>query len=375
MRRSPIVIGLAKRSIASLAVIGAHCDDIAIGAGATLSQLTEQHPDVVVHALVLTGGGTEREVEEKDAFAALCGAAEVRLTVHDLPDGRLPQHWGEVKQRLADFRASCDPDLVLAPQRGNCHQDHRLLAELVPTEFRDHLVLGYEILKWESVLPNPTVYRPIEQATAMRRVQLLHECYPSQISRDWFDLETFFGSDGYLGCLLLGLIIRAWYNHPDLLAPQLTADGHDVVGLDTGYLRLRGVQCRSRYSLLTWCKAAPLPRAVQAWHRSLYSFYTPYHLCHFRGADYRGPRCSYRRRHGAGIAYPPRGGRHHWPRSTSKLARSSTGSAAITTTGRRRRPILLARSGCCRSVLPRDAYSSVTSPRTSACRRGGWWTN
>jgi LmbE family N-acetylglucosaminyl deacetylase len=146
---------------------------------------------MVVHALVLTGGGTEREVEEKKAFAALCGPAEVRLTVADIPDGRLPEHWGEVKQRLADFRQSCDPDVVFGPHRGDRHQDHRLLAEMIPTEFRSHLTLGYEIVKWESDLPDPTVYQPIPTATAMRKVRLLHECYASQAGRHWFDEEAF----------------------------------------------------------------------------------------------------------------------------------------------------------------------------------------
>jgi LmbE family N-acetylglucosaminyl deacetylase len=201
------MIGLSVGSITSVALIGAHCDDIAIGAGATLVQMTAHHPGVVVHALVLTGGGSEREVEEKNAVAALCGAAEVRSTVADLPDGRLPEHWGEVKQRLAEFRRSCEPDVVFGPQRGDSHQDHRLLAELIPTEFRDHLILGYEILKWESDLPNPSVYQPIRPATAERKARLIYQCYRSQIGRDWFDHEA-------------------------------------VLGL----MRLRGVQCHNRYA-------------------------------------------------------------------------------------------------------------------------------
>jgi LmbE family N-acetylglucosaminyl deacetylase len=187
------MIGLTPGRIANVAVIGAHCDDIAIGAGATLLRLTEQNPDVIVHALVLTGGGTEREVEEKDAFVAFCRNAEVRLTVHDLPDGRLPAHWSHVKGRLAEFRRTCDPDVVFAPQREDRHQDHRLLAELVPTEFRNQLILGYEIAKWESDLPTPNTYVPIDRPTAMRKAELLHECYRSQTERDWFDHETFMG--------------------------------------------------------------------------------------------------------------------------------------------------------------------------------------
>ena len=187
------MIALSAHSIEHIAVIGAHCDDIAIGSGATLQQLTRQHPDVVVHALVLTGSGTQREIEEKNAFAAMCGTAEVRLTVADLPDGRLPQHWGEVKGRLAQFRSTCEPELVLGPQRDDSHQDHRLLAELIPTEFRDHFTLGYEVLKWESDLPRVTVYSPISSEAAEAKVRLLHECYESQRRRDWFDGETFLG--------------------------------------------------------------------------------------------------------------------------------------------------------------------------------------
>jgi LmbE family N-acetylglucosaminyl deacetylase len=179
--------------ITSVAVVGAHCDDIAVGAGATLMEIVRLHPTVIVHALVLTGGGTEREVEEKDAFAAMCGLAEVRLTVADLPGGRLSNHRVEVRKRLAEFRASCEPDVVFAPYPVNYHQDHRVVAELTPTEFRDHLVLGYEILKLGADLPSPSVYLPIPAATAWRKTAVLHSCYPSQRTHDWFDDDAFLG--------------------------------------------------------------------------------------------------------------------------------------------------------------------------------------
>lgn len=184
---------LLPHTISSLAVVGAHCDDIAIGAGATLLQLTRHNPDLVIHALVLTGSGTEREVEEKNAFAAMCGDAEVRLTVAGLPDGRLPLHWGEVKTQVADFRRTCEPDLVIGPQRQDAHQDHRLLAEVMPTEFRGHLYWGYEILKWESDLPTPNVFHPVPTDIAEEKQRLLHTSYPSQTGKPWFDAEAFLG--------------------------------------------------------------------------------------------------------------------------------------------------------------------------------------
>ena len=130
-----------------IVALGAHCDDIAIGAGGTLLTLCAGRPGLQIDALVLSGGGTEREDEEHAALTAFCPGADLRLTVLKLPDGRLPAHWEQAKEALELLRARTDPDLILGPHPGDAHQDHRGLAELVPTAFRDHLTLGYEIVK------------------------------------------------------------------------------------------------------------------------------------------------------------------------------------------------------------------------------------
>lgn len=187
------MISLHAGDLAEIAVLGAHCDDIAIGMGGTLLTLARSRPGLRVHALVLSGGGTEREAEERAALEAFCPGATVALTVLDLPDGRAPHHWDRIKQALADFRRTCEPDVVFATQRNDAHQDHRLLAELVPTEFRDHLTLGYEILKWETDTPTPNVFHPLGTQIAEEKVKLLHEHYPSQVGRDWFDDLSFLG--------------------------------------------------------------------------------------------------------------------------------------------------------------------------------------
>lgn len=176
-----------------IALLGAHCDDIAIGAGATLLTLARRRPGLRVRALVLSGGATPRAEEERAALESFCPGADLELTVLDVPDGRAPAHWDRVKDALAAFRRGCAPDLVFAPQRGDAHQDHRMLAELVPTEFRDHLVLGYEILKWETDTPRPAVLHPVAPEVAREKAALLARCYPSQATRDWFDDESFLG--------------------------------------------------------------------------------------------------------------------------------------------------------------------------------------
>ncbi|WP_043630985.1 PIG-L deacetylase family protein [Nonomuraea candida] len=187
------MIGLRPDGPGSVVALGAHCDDLAIGAGGTLLTLCSGRPGLRIDALVLSGGGTEREEEERAALAAFCPGADLRVTVLKLPDGRLPAHWQEAKEALEELRAATEPGLILAPHRGDAHQDHRGLAELVPTAFRDHLTLGYEIVKWDGDLGRPSVYQPLRPEVAQEKVALLQRHYPSQRHRPWYDREAFLG--------------------------------------------------------------------------------------------------------------------------------------------------------------------------------------
>jgi LmbE family N-acetylglucosaminyl deacetylase len=177
----------------AVAALGAHSDDIAIGAGATLLFMCSANPGLQVDVLVLSGGGTEREDEEHAALTALCPGADLWITVLKLPDGRLPAHWDEAKAAVEDLREQTSPDVVFAPNRFDAHQDHRGLAELVPTAFRDHVVLGYEIVKWDGDLGHPAAYQPLDAALTEAKVELLYERYPSQVHRPWYDREAFLG--------------------------------------------------------------------------------------------------------------------------------------------------------------------------------------
>jgi LmbE family N-acetylglucosaminyl deacetylase len=201
------VLRLLPQRCDELLLLGAHCDDIAIGAGGTLLELCRSHAGLRVVAAVLSGRGSVREEEERVALEAFCPKAQLEVVVLDIPDGRLPTHWERAKRTLEELRQKCDPDLVLAPPLHDAHQDHRGLSRLVPTAFRDHLVLGYEILKWESDLAQPSVFLPLPKAVIDQKIELLREYYCSQRDRPWFDDEAF-----------------------------------------RGLARMRGVQCHSRYA-------------------------------------------------------------------------------------------------------------------------------
>jgi LmbE family N-acetylglucosaminyl deacetylase len=176
----------------SLLVIGAHPDDIEIGAGGTLLTLAESRPGLQVRYVVLTGTA-DRHLEARHAAGAFLPAADVTIELHDLPEGRLPAAWGQVKEILEGVARSCSPDIVLAPGRDDAHQDHRTISEIVLTVFRDQLFLAYEIPKWDGDLGRPSMYFPLSAAVAQRKVELLHKVFPSQRVRDWWDDEVFLG--------------------------------------------------------------------------------------------------------------------------------------------------------------------------------------
>lgn len=176
----------------SVLAIGAHPDDIEIGGGGTLLALSESQPGLSVHYVVLTGTA-ERQLEARQAARAFLPGTEPAIRLYDLPEGRLPAAWSLVKDALEDVAESCSPDLVLAPSARDRHQDHRTIGQIVPTVFRDHLYLGYEIPKWDGDLGRPSVYIPLSASEAQRKLELLDKCFPSQQRRDWWDEQVFLG--------------------------------------------------------------------------------------------------------------------------------------------------------------------------------------
>lgn len=182
----------ASAGILSVLAVGAHPDDIEIGSGGTLLNLAAAQPDLQLRYVVLTGAA-HRQLESRTAAHAFVPGADVTIDLLDLPEGRLPSAWAEVKDALERVRQSCSPDLILAPSAADAHQDHRTIGEIIPTVFRDHLCLSYEVPKWDGDIARPAVYIPMSAGVARRKVELLHKCFPSQHGRDWWDDEVFLG--------------------------------------------------------------------------------------------------------------------------------------------------------------------------------------
>lgn len=175
----------------SVVAVGAHPDDVEIGAGGTLLALGAR-PGTSVHVVVLTGT-PERAGEARTAAALFAPGSTVDTL--DLPDGRLPGWWTSVKDALEEVAARVPAGLVLAPTIADAHQDHRTVAEIVPTVWRTATVLGYEIPKSGGDLGagRPAAHVVLDDDAMTRKCALLHSAFPSQVHRPWFDDEVFRG--------------------------------------------------------------------------------------------------------------------------------------------------------------------------------------
>jgi LmbE family N-acetylglucosaminyl deacetylase len=215
----PFRLDAAPGATLSILAVGAHPDDIEIGAGGTLLSLAAGYPGLRVRYVVLTGTA-ERQLEARSAASAFLPGCDVTVDLHNLAEGRLPAAWAAVKDVLEGVAESCAPDIVLASSADDLHQDHRTIAEIIPTVFRDQVYLAYEIPKWDGDLGRPSVYVPLSADTAKRKTELLHKCYPSQRGRDWWDDEVFLGL-----ARLRGMECRAPYAEAFRCAKSLLVPG------------------------------------------------------------------------------------------------------------------------------------------------------
>ena len=177
----------------SILCLGAHSDDIEIGAGATLLSLMARGVRLDVLWCVLSGVG-EREREARNSAADfLSEAASAKVEVMSFRDGFFPEQGESIKSWFETLNARVRPDLILTHRRDDAHQDHRTVCRLTWNTFRDHFILEYEIPKWDGDLGQPNVYLPISESVLRRKIDLLDAHFGSQRSKQWFDAETFRG--------------------------------------------------------------------------------------------------------------------------------------------------------------------------------------
>jgi LmbE family N-acetylglucosaminyl deacetylase len=173
--------------------LGAHSDDIEIGCGGTVLRIIAEHPASAVHWVVFSATGPRETEARASAESFLAGAGAKTIVTKAFRESYFPAAWSEIKDYFEETRRTFEPDLVLTHHSKDLHQDHRVVGELTWNTFRNHLVLEYEVPKYEGDLGTPNLFVPLSRAHADQKVELLLRHFPSQAARTWFRPDTFHG--------------------------------------------------------------------------------------------------------------------------------------------------------------------------------------
>ncbi len=170
--------------------LGAHSDDIEIGCGGTLFTILEANRQVEVHWVVFGAHGQRAEEARRAAAAVLDLAAQSEVEILEFRDSFFPYEGAAIKEHFEDIKARFDPDLVLTHRGEDRHQDHRVISDLTWNTFRDHLILEYEIPKYDGDLGQPNVFITVSPEQVDQKVRTVLEVFSSQTSKEWFDADA-----------------------------------------------------------------------------------------------------------------------------------------------------------------------------------------
>jgi LmbE family N-acetylglucosaminyl deacetylase len=178
-------------SVSEILCLGSHCDDIEIGCGGTILRLLEEQPQTVVHWVVFASTPGRAREAQASAAAFLQKAYRKQIVIKEFRDGFLPYVGEEVKDCFEELKQQVSPDIIFTHYRQDLHQDHRAVSEFTWNTWRDHLILEYEIPKYDGDFGSPNFFVELDESFCRRKSQYLLEHFPSQHNKHWFSEETF----------------------------------------------------------------------------------------------------------------------------------------------------------------------------------------
>ncbi|MBR8837223.1 MAG: PIG-L family deacetylase [Stigonema ocellatum SAG 48.90 = DSM 106950] len=171
--------------------LGAHCDDIEIGCGGTLLKLIENYKNVILYWVVFSSNEQRLQEATESANLLLKEVQAKKIIIKNFRDGFLPFHGIEVKECFEQLKQEFAPDIIFTHYREDRHQDHRLISDLTWNTFRNHLILEYEIPKYDGDLGIPNFFVHLDEALCRRKIQYILDAFQTQNNKQWFTEETF----------------------------------------------------------------------------------------------------------------------------------------------------------------------------------------
>jgi LmbE family N-acetylglucosaminyl deacetylase len=170
--------------------LGAHCDDIEIGCGGTLLHLKAAHAQIKFYWVVFSASGS-RSQEAAKAAGLFTAGSEKQIILKDFRDSFLPYSGGQIKEFFEELKTAVNPDLIFTHWGNDAHQDHRLISDLTWNTYRNHLILEYEIPKYDGDLGRPNLFVPLEPDKYQEKIRCIMEAFQSQHGKHWFQQDTF----------------------------------------------------------------------------------------------------------------------------------------------------------------------------------------
>jgi len=171
--------------------LGAHCDDIEIGCGGTLLQLAQTVKNLSIHWVVFSSTPQRAQEARNSANAFLYNVPQHTIRIHEFRDGFFPSLSAELKECFEQLKLTCSPDVIFTHYRKDLHQDHRMIAELTWNTFRRHLILEYEIPKYDGDFGTPNTFVPLADTLCQEKIRYLMQFYESQRNKPWFCPDLF----------------------------------------------------------------------------------------------------------------------------------------------------------------------------------------
>ncbi len=191
--------------------LGAHCDDIEIGAGGTLLKLIQEYEIEQVTWVVFASNEIRKQEAEKSAELILSEVDNKKIIINSFRDGYLPFYGIEIKEYFEQLKNEISPDIIFTHYRNDRHQDHRLISDLTWNTWRSQLILEYEIPKYDGDLGIPNFYVKLDERYIIRRNEILLKTFISQQSKHWFDEATFNALPRLRGMESASLFAEAFY--------------------------------------------------------------------------------------------------------------------------------------------------------------------
>jgi LmbE family N-acetylglucosaminyl deacetylase len=182
---------LRKNEPLKLLFLGAHSDDIEIGCGGTAIRILKEYPDCEVDWVVFSSNRERAEEARCSAALFLKNSGRRNILIKEFRDGFFPYIGAEIKSCFEELKKIVSPDLIFTHNRNDLHQDHRLISELTWNTFRNHLILEYEIVKYDGDIGAPNVFFNLDKNQAEQKIKFLMEAFKSQGKREWFTEDAF----------------------------------------------------------------------------------------------------------------------------------------------------------------------------------------